>query len=344
MRKIKVVQIGIGHDHATNIFESLLRQKNLFEVAGFAVPDSEEADFARSITEYRENRKVPQLTVEEALNTPGLDGAVIETEEVNLTKYALLAAEKGLHIHMDKPGGLSLADFEKLIEIVKTKNLTFSTGYMYRFNPFVKKAIEKVKNGDIGDVYCVEAHMDCEHIAEKRQWLDRFPGGMMFYLGCHLIDLIYQLQGMPDTVVPMNISTGYDGVTAQDYGMALFKYPNGISFAKTCSAEPGGFGRRQLVVCGTKGTIEIKPLEAYASMEERPEPFLDMYTEMVESCKNQPWQDFGKHTKAALYNRYDSMMENYAQMACGEKENPYTYDYELNLYKLLLNACGKEVE
>jgi hypothetical protein len=35
------------------------------------------------------------------------------------------------------------------------------------------------------------------------------------------------------------------------------------------------------------------------------------------------------------------MMRNFAEMVCG-KENPYTYDYELNLYKLILRACGKE--
>ena len=33
------------------------------------------------------------------------------------------------------------------------------------------------------------------------------------------------------------------------------------------------------------------------------------------------------------------MMYNFAEMIRG-KENPYSYDYELNLYKLILKACG----
>jgi hypothetical protein len=36
------------------------------------------------------------------------------------------------------------------------------------------------------------------------------------------------------------------------------------------------------------------------------------------------------------------MMKNFAEMVRG-KENPYSYDYELNLHRLILKACGKDV-
>lgn len=336
MRKIRVVQIGLGHDHAALVLESMMRQKEIFDVAGIALPESEQTDFADRAAKFK---NIPYLSVEEALALPNLDGAVIETEEVNLTRYALMAAERGLNIHMDKPGGTELSDFEELIRAVSSKNLVFSTGYMYRFNPKIKEALSKIENGDIGEVYCVEAHMDCEHTPKKRQWLGRFPGGMMFFLGCHLIDLIYRIQGEPEKVIPMNVSTGYDGVTAQDYGMVLLQYRGGISFAKTCANECGGFSRRQLVICGTKGTIEIKPLEAFDNTD----PMRNQYTEMREIGEGEKWGVFGKHTRSECYNRYDEMMKNFARLVSKETENPYTYDYELNLYRLLLRACGKEL-
>lgn len=43
--------------------------------------------------------------------------------------------------------------------------------------------------------------------------------------------------------------------------MVVFRYRNGISFAKSTAVEYGGFERRQLVVCGSKGTVELKPFE-----------------------------------------------------------------------------------
>ena len=40
--------------------------------------------------------------------------------------------------------------------------------------------------------------------------------------------------------------------------------------------------------------------------------------------------------------RYSDMMQNFARAVRGEK-NPYTPDYELGLFKLLMKSCGKEV-
>jgi predicted dehydrogenase len=204
---------------------------------------------------------------------------------------------------------------------------------MYRFNPKIQEALAKVKNGELGEIYSVEAHMDCKHPAEVRQWLQNFPGGMMFFLGCHLIDLIYQIQGEPKEIIPFNCSTGYDEVTANDYGMVVFNYKNGVSFAKTCANEIGGFLRRQLVICGTKGTIEIKPLEVSANGGQ--------YTVMNEVYSTE-WHKEWDTSKSDVYGRYDDMMHNFAEMVRG-KENRYSYDYELGLYKLILRSCGKEV-
>ncbi len=253
--KLKVVQIGVVHDHAGQNLNALRTQTDVFEVLGYAVPEEEAGmntpPWCKGLTRY---------TVEEALALPGLQGVVVETGELRLTKYATLAARRGLAVFMDKPGGIDLAAFEQLITLVKEKHIPFHVGYMYRYNPAVRQLLTDIREGKLGDIYSMEAHMDCFHNPQKRQWLDQFPGGMMFFLGCHLIDLIYQIQGEPNEVLPLNCATGTDGVTGQDYGMAVLKYPQGVSFAKTCAAEPGGFLRRQLVVCGSKGPCSSCPL------------------------------------------------------------------------------------
>jgi hypothetical protein len=38
------------------------------------------------------------------------------------------------------------------------------------------------------------------------------------------------------------------------------------------------------------------------------------------------------------------MMASFAAMVRGEKENPYAYDYELELYKMVLQCCGGEAD
>lgn len=332
MKKIKIAQIGTSkNSHGNSVWNSILKQKDVFDVVGYAFPENEREKFpnqAKAFDGYKE------MTVDEILNDPEIEAVAVETEEIHLTKYALMVANAGKHLHMEKPGGVHLSDFEKLIETLKSKNLTFSTGYMYRFNPKIKEAIAKAKNGELGEIYSVEAHMDCRHTNDVRNWLAAFPGGMLFFLGCHLIDLIYQIQGEPEEVLPLNCSTHFDGINTKDYGMVVFKYKNGVSFAKTCDTECGGFLRRQLVICGEKGTIEIKPLEVLVKGGQ--------YTVAnefhgIERGWSEPWET----SQTEVYDRYDDMMKNFAEMING-KENPYSYDYELALYKLILKSCGKE--
>lgn len=330
MKKIKIAQIGTSaHSHGNSIWQSLLKQTDIFDVVGYAFPENEREKFpkeAKSFEGYRE------MTVEEILSDPKIEAVAVETEEIYLTKYAVMAARVGKHIHMEKPGGRELSDFEELIDRLKSKKLTFSTGYMYRFNPKIREALDKVKNGELGKIYSVEAQMNCTHSARTREWLGNFDGGMMFFLGCHLIDLIYQIQGEPDDIIPLSTNSGIDEVLEKDFGMVVFKYRNGVSFAKTTAVERGGFLRRQLVICGEKGTLEIKPLETYTDN--------GLYTVMNEAYDlswHKPWIT----SQSAPCDRYDAMMRNFAEIIRG-KENPYSYDYELNLYKLLQRACGKK--
>ena len=168
-----------------------------------------------------------------------------------------------------------------------------------------------------------------------RQWLKVFPGGMMFYLGCHLIDLILTIKGLPDKVYPFNRSTGKDGVTACDYGLALLEYPEGMSIAKTCNIEHGGFERRRLVVSGTRGAVELCPLEWLTRQK------ANQFTEKIDYNRGTDWHTRGEKTVGEVHDRYDGMMQGFAAICRGEKVNEYTPDYELTLFKYLLMACGE---
>ena len=332
MRKIKIAQIGTSRNsHGEGIFESLKKQNDLFEIIGYALPEKEREKFPERMGVFE---GFEQLSVEEILNNPEIEAVSVETEEQYPTKYALLAAERGKHIHMEKPGGVSLCEFEKLIELVKKNHRVFHTGYMYRYNPYIMQLMKKVKSGELGEIISVEAQMNCYHSYAVRQWLKSFPGGMMFFLGCHLIDLILQIQGKPESILPFNKCSGIDHAEGKDVTMAVLEYKNGVSFAKTSAVEVGGFARRQLVVSGTKGTIEINPLEMVTEG--------GLYTVMTEYKAADKWHDRGNTMQSGVYDRYDAMMASFAAMVRGEKQNPWGYDYELELYKTILTCCGGE--
>ena len=334
MKKIKIAQIGIGHDHAPATWGSLCKQTELFDVVGWC-PVADEGE--RPIFDCYKSR--PRMTLDEVFAIPDLDAVAIETDDWNLTEYAQMAADRGLAVHMDKPGAASQEAFEKLAKTVKAKDGVLQLGYMYRYNPMIMSVIKAAKAGEYGDICSVEAHMDCEHPAEKRQWLSHFKGGMLYFLGCHLIDLIVLINGIPEEIIPLSCCSGYDGVTGEDIGMTVFKYKNGVSFAKTSGVECGGFMRRQLVVTGKTRSIELRPLEEYV-----PKTAGLQITRMRDCAPGKGWDYDGEHSAKEPADRYDDMMADFAAMARGEKVNPYTLEYECQLHRVILAACGYDID
>lgn len=329
MRKIKIAQIGMNaYSHSSQIFKSITKQSDVFDVVGYVLPEGEKE---RLSGKMKVLEGYPELTLDEVLNSPEIEAVTIETDEIYLTKYALLAAQAGKHVHMEKPGGTKLSDFEKLINAMRQSGKVFHTGYMYRYNPYIIELLQRIQNGELGEILSVEAQMSIYQPKEHRQFFAAFPGGMTFHLGCHLIDLVLQIQGQPKKIYPFNRCSGLDGVTGQDVTMTVFDYGNAVSFVKTSACELGGYARRQLVVSGTKETVELKPLEMRADVG-------TLYTGKTQYT-GEKWYDTGVSARSADYDRYDAMMRAFAQYVAGEKQNPYTLDYELELYQTILKCC-----
>lgn len=327
MKKLRVGHMGTRHDHSSGKLECVLKFPELFELVGIAEDNPERRAQIQNQPPYRD---LPFLTKQQLIDA-GCDCMLIEGFEYDLPYDAKLCVDNGIPVHVDKPAGRDLSMFEALLNTAKKKHLPVQMAYMYRYNPAVMDCLAKVRAGMLGEIYSVSAVMNTGHDAMKRQWLSQFDGGIMFFLGCHMIDLVYQLQGYPERVTPFLRSSGFDGVQSIDQATAVFTYRNGSSIIQANACEVNGFGRRQLVVCGSKGTYEIHPLErpikAKYTHVSFSETFYDRHQEL--SFRTIPPEE-----------RYDAMMLDFAAMVRGEKENPFDYDTELHVQQLVLASCG----
>lgn len=99
--------------------------------------------------------------------------------------------------------------------------------------------------------------------------------------------------------------------------------------------EANGYHRRQLVVCGTKGTVEIKPMENPTKMSVAwSVPIPPGHLGQAGAPDVREWIDvpnFG--------GRHDAQLIDFARMVRGEIENPFGYDHELAVERMLLRAC-----
>ena len=331
-KRIRLVHYGIGHDHSSAFLSCIRLYPEIFEVVGVCEPNPK---MQYKFLESKVYDGIPRLTEEEMFALDDIDAAIVEAYDLDLVSYAQKCADRGWHVHMDKAAGVDIKAYEKLLTTLKEKNLVFQMGYMFRYNPMVKRALDMKARGELGEIFSIDAFMNTCLDKEKRKWLSDLPGGDMLYLGCHMIDLVYLFMGAPLRIIPFNKSTGLDGVDCRDNTAAVFEYERGVAFVRASAVEVNGFARRQLVICGSRGTVEIKPLER---------PCIAKFCGIEE---HDAYHDKGREecaTTGERWKRYDEMMLDFAAFIRGEKKNPYTYEYECELQKLILTACGLEID
>lgn len=324
---INIGQIGIGHNHGEGKMQAVRKFPELFNVIGYSEENEEWIKRRGNLDCYKD---LPRLTTEEIIEKS--DAVLIETDVWNLTEIAKMCIDAGKHIHMDKPASGTLEEYKSLLDTAKTKNLIVQLGYMYRYNPAIKKCFEAVKNGDLGEIYSVNAEMSTFHNVDYKKWLTNFNGGIMYILGSHLVDLIVYLLGEPQKITSFLKHTKLDGVDFEDNNLAVLEYEKAMARIYVSSVEVNGWGRRQFMVSGSRGTINIVPIEndctmTYADLNISTNPYEDM-KENVNIC------DIPKNC------RYDEMIQDFYSYIMGTKENPFTYEHEYLVQKVLSEIIG----
>ena len=328
MNKIKIGQIGVRHEHASGKMDALRRLTDLYEVVGLV---AEEGAEERQSPCYA---GVPLVTDDELFAMPGLQAVAVETDMTELVATATCCLERGLHIHLDKPGGETLEPFRRLLDGCRARDLALQMAYMYRTNPAIMLCLKAVREGWLGDIFEVHAVMNRGDDDAYRRFLARFPGGAMFNFGSHLIDLVIALLGRPDNVVSFQKATRDDGLN--DNGLAVLEYPRATATVRAAIVEADGMKYRRLTVCGTKGTAEVCPLE-YPGRYEL-DPLHVRLTLLEDNAEHQA----GTHVVDAgvMDGRYEAQLVELARIINGEIENPYTYAHDLLVHEVILAAAG----
>lgn len=322
--KIKVGQIGTRHAHAGGQLAAL-RECADFEVVGVVEPDEAQRKRVERSADYA---GLPWLTEEQLLNTPGLQAVAVETEVAGLLDAAERVVGAGLHLHLDKPAGESLPQFRRILDTASTKKVLVKMGYMFRYNPAFQLMIRAVREGWLGDVFSIHAEMSKKLGGKERLGLLRYPGGSMFELGCHLIDSVVRVLGKPDAATP-HIRKGADGLA--DNMLAVLGYPGATVSLRSALIEVDGGARRQFIVCGTKGSCEIRPLEPPA----------------MKLTLEQPVDRFRKGVQEVTFEkapRYAADWAAFARAIRGEIPWEFTPVHDLAVQETVLRASGLSLE
>lgn len=321
-KRIKMGQLGVGHAHASKL--QVYRQSPDYEVVGIVEPDAELRKRAETQAAYKD---LKWMTREQLLNVPGLQAVTVETHVRDSLEAAEACIAAGKHVHLDKPAGESLTHYRRVLEMAEKQKLLVQMGYMFRYNPAVILLRDCLKKGWLGEPFEVHTVMSKVVDPGSRKELANYPGGIMFELGCHVIDLVVGILGKPTEVTAQaqHVAKIDDGLL--DNMLSTFVYPKALATVKSSAVEVAGTDRRHLVVCGTEGTFHIQPLDS---------PAVKVAFSKAQGEYKKGYQD----VTFPKFSRYVADAADMAKIIRGEKGSDFSYAHDLAVQESVLKACG----
>lgn len=322
---IRVGLLGVGHGHAGGKLQ-VLQASPEFEVVGVAEPNSSVRERCQGRGSFAAARWVSE---EELLADRSVTAIAVEARVQDSLALARRALEAGKHVHLDKPAGSSLLEFRAVLELARKRDLLLQMGYQFRYNAGFAFVREAVRRGWLGDVFSIHGTISSDIAPAGREALAAFPGGMMFDLGCHLIDAMVDMLGRPHAITPFLRHDSPAGDRLADNTVAVFQFECAVAVIETSAMEVGAGQRRQFAVCGTEGTVILQPFEPPA----------------VRLCLRQPkagyeagWQTLPVEN----IPRYVRDFEEFAACIRGERQPSYGCDHDEAVQEAVLSASGME--
>ena len=320
---IKVGMIGTAHSHAAGKWEAIRKMPEVFEVVGVVEADEQRRKSAQGRREYAD---VKWMSEQELLDTRGLEAVLVETAVREQGPTGLRVAKAGLHLHLEKPGSARASEFIDLVGQMQRSGKVLQLGYMFRGNAAFEVCFKAVREGWLGEVFEVSGVIGKVVGKKEREETAEFAGGMMFELGCHLIDAVVAVLGKPQAVHAHLRRTRPDQDSLADNTMALLEYPKAIASVRCAALDVEGSARRQFVVCGDKGTATILPLEP-------PRMTLTLTEDRGEYKRGtQPVK------LREMAGRYGDQLKDFAKIVRGEKKSEFGYGHELAVHETVLRA------
>lgn len=257
--------LGITHPHVSVRLDVGRRIEGV-RVIGVADPDPANAEGLRALSEYVD---APILTRDEVLRHEDIHGVVVEPWTYEMVDYSIACLEAGKSVLVEKPGGSNPDDLQRLVEAgekaQRGSGAIVQVGYNFRFSPMVDFAKRVLADGLLGDVVQSRVHGAGPAGDATHRWfnLPHDLGGCFWEDGCHLMDLIVHLFGVPkNATAKVSKHAGFSGEDSlEDAAVAALEYDKMLlSFDFTSWEAHDWLETWEVTMYGTKGTLRFQML------------------------------------------------------------------------------------
>jgi predicted dehydrogenase/nucleoside-diphosphate-sugar epimerase len=194
----------------------------------------------------------------DALVAAGANVIHVLTPPAAHAKVALAALERNCHVLIEKPVSEDVEDAKKIAALAAQKGLVASVNHSLLYDPQVKRALDAVEAGVLGQVVSVDILRGSEYPPYEGGPLPpwyRDAGYPFRDIGVHCLYLIQRLLGPIEEVEAEWSSLGGDPNLAFDEWRAMVRCARGLGqFQLTYNTRPM---QSQLIIHGTKSVLRV---------------------------------------------------------------------------------------
>lgn len=222
------------------------------------------------------------------LDMPSVDGVVVATPLHQHEHIVIDALKAGKHVFCEKSMARTLDGCRDMVLAQQQYQKILQVGHQRLFNPVYLKGLQKIKNGELGDVNQIRAfwHRNSDWrrsvpnnspaLEKKINWrlYKEFSAGLMTELASHQIQIAnWYYDALPTQVMGSgSISFWKDGREVYDNIALIYDYPEGKKLIYDSFISNKKYGLEEQIM-GHLGTMEM---EVNRQFSETPPPSKEM--------------------------------------------------------------------
>lgn len=200
--------------------------------------------------------------MDEALNDPDVDAALIALPTSLHRTATERAAAHGKHVFCEKPIARTVDDGLAMTAVCEQAGVVFQVGHVVRFYPEYARIKQVIDDGTLGRIAMVRTQRRSGPVMERSPWFADLEknGGVVIDLLIHDLDTLRWYFGDVERVFAHGLSyTEYQ--QSRDVTMASLRFRNGVIAHLDASWAHGGF-YTAIEVAGEKGMLSHNSREA----------------------------------------------------------------------------------
>ncbi|CAM3320745.1 Gfo/Idh/MocA family protein [Kibdelosporangium persicum] len=171
-------------------------------------------------------------------------------------RWTLAALAAGKHVLCEKPFTANAAEAKTVADAAGSSGLVVMEAFHYRYHPMLKRAIEVMRDGELGVIERIEAAMcfPLPKFSDIRYDLG-LAGGALMDAGCYPVHLVRSLTGEEPKVLSARAKLHKPNV---DRAMtAEVRFDEGYTAEITCSLWSASLLRMSATVYGSDGLMSL---------------------------------------------------------------------------------------